>query len=65
MNAGMNITIQKYLTPSGSDIHKKGITPDVVVELTEDNVKNKDDVQLRKAIEVLDSMIKEQAVAIK
>ena len=37
----------------------------MVVELTEDNVKNKDDVQLRKAIEVLDSMIKEQAVAIK
>jgi len=63
MNSGMNITIQKYLTPSGSDIHKKGITPDVVVELTEDNVKNKDDVQLKKAIEVLDSMIKEQAVA--
>lgn len=65
LNAGMNITIQKYLTPSGSDIHKKGITPDVVVELTEDNVKNKDDVQLLKAIEVLDSMIKEQAVAIR
>ncbi len=63
LNSGMNITIQKYLTPSGSDIHKKGITPDVVVELTEDNVKNKDDVQLKKAIEVLGNMIKEQAVA--
>ena len=36
--AGMNITIQRYLTPSGSDIHKKGITPDVVVELTKENV---------------------------
>lgn len=54
--AGMNITIQRYLTPSGSDIHKKGITPDVVVELTEENVKNKDDVQLKKAIEVLGQM---------
>lgn len=63
LNSGMNITIQKYLTPSGSDIHKKGITPDVMVELTEDNVKNKDDVQLKKAIEVLGNMIKEQAVA--
>ncbi|MDE6139082.1 MAG: S41 family peptidase, partial [Candidatus Gastranaerophilales bacterium] len=50
--AGINITIQKYLTPSGTDIHKKGITPDVLVELTEENVKNKDDVQLKKAIEV-------------
>ena len=44
---------------------KKGITPDIIVELTEDNVKNKDDVQLKKAIEILDSMIKEQAVAVR
>lgn len=54
--AGMNITIQRYLTPSGNDIHKKGISPDVVIELTEEHVKNKDDVQLKKAIEVLGQM---------
>ena len=54
--AGMNITIQRYLTPSGQDINKKGITPDVVIELTEEHVKNKDDVQLKKAIEVLELM---------
>lgn len=54
--AGMNITIQRYLTPSGNDINKKGITPDVVVELTEEHVKNKNDVQLKKAIEVLEQM---------
>ena len=54
--AGMNITIQRYLTPSGSDIHKKGITPDVVVELTKENVEAKDDVQLKKAIEILKEM---------
>lgn len=51
-NAGINITIQKYLTPNGTDIHKKGITPDIVVELTEEDIKNKNDVQLKKAIEV-------------
>ena len=51
--AGMNITIQRYLTPSGQDINKKGITPDVMVELTEEHVKNKNDVQLKKAIEIL------------
>ena len=51
-NAGINITIQKYLTPNGTDIHKKGITPDVIVELTEEDIKNKNDVQLKKAIEV-------------
>lgn len=54
--AGMNITIQRYLTPSGSDIHKKGITPDVVVELTQENADAKDDVQLKKAIEILEKM---------
>lgn len=51
-NAGINITIQKYLTPNGTDIHKKGITPDIVVELSQDDIKNKNDVQLKKAIEV-------------
>ena len=51
-NAGINITIQKYLTPNGTDIHKKGITPDVLVELSENDIKTKNDVQLKKAIEV-------------
>lgn len=51
--AGLNITIQRYLTPSGCDIHKKGITPDVVVELTKENAEAKDDVQLKKAIDIL------------
>ncbi len=54
--AGLNITIQRYLTPSGTDIHKKGITPDVVVELTKENADAKDDVQLKKAIEILEQM---------
>ena len=54
--AGMNITIQRYLTPSGTDIHKKGITPNITVELTQKNAEDKDDVQLKKAIEVLKEM---------
>ena len=61
--AGINITIQKYLTPNGTDINKKGITPDVVVELTEDHVKNKDDVQLKKAVEILEQMAAGRTVA--
>lgn len=52
-DAGVNITIQRYLTPNGDDIHKKGITPDIVVKLTDDNIKNKDDVQLKEAIKIL------------
>ena len=61
--AGVNITIQKYLTPNGTDINKKGITPDVVVKLTEENIKNKDDVQLKKAIEILQQLSSGRTVA--
>ena len=60
--SGANITIQKYLTPNGTDINKKGIAPDVTVELTEENIKAKDDVQLKKANELLVQMIKHQAI---
>ena len=61
--SGVNITIQKYLTPSGTDIHKKGITPDVVVKMTEEDIKNKNDVQLKKAIQVLQSLERGSSVA--
>lgn len=56
--SGVNITIQKYLTPNGTDIHKKGITPHIVVKLTEEDIKNKKDTQLLKAIEVVQSKIR-------
>ncbi len=52
-DAGLNITIQRYLTPNGTDIHKKGITPDYVVKLTADDVKNKNDVQLKEGLKIL------------
>lgn len=62
--SGINITIQKYLTPNGTDINKKGITPDIVIKLTEDDVKNKNDLQLKKAVEVLSKMTSGQSIAI-
>ena len=62
--SGINITTQKYLTPNGTDINKKGITPDIVVKLTEDDVKNKNDLQLKKAVEVLSKMTSGQSIAI-
>ncbi len=33
--SGLAVTIAKYLTPSGRDINKLGIAPDVVVEMTD------------------------------
>ena len=62
-DAGINITIQKYLTPNGTDINKKGITPDVVVKITEEDIKNKNDVQLKKAIEILEQLSAGKTVA--
>ena len=37
--SGMTVTIAKYLTPSGRDIHKFGIQPNITAKLTEDDAK--------------------------
>ena len=55
---GVKLTVAKYYTPKGHDIHKKGITPDVEIELDEElknqsNISHEEDNQLQKAIEVL------------
>lgn len=55
--AGINITTQKYLTPNGTDINKKGITPDYEVENTPEDVKKNHDAQLDKAQDVLENLI--------
>lgn len=57
---GLNLTIAKYLTPSGSDINKKGISPDIEVKLTEADVKNHNDVQLITAKKILTKMIQQE-----
>jgi carboxyl-terminal processing protease len=38
--SGMTVTIAKYLTPSGIDIHKNGIKPDVKVEMSEEEIQS-------------------------
>jgi carboxyl-terminal processing protease len=35
--SGVNITIARYVTPNNTDIHKKGIVPDIKVELKKDD----------------------------
>ncbi|MGB1622773.1 MAG: S41 family peptidase [Synechococcus sp.] len=37
--SGITVTIAKYLTPNGTDIHKNGIKPDIQARLTEDQLK--------------------------
>jgi carboxyl-terminal processing protease len=49
----VRITIARWLTPNGYSIHEKGLAPDVVVKMTEDDYKNQRDPQLDKAIDLL------------
>lgn len=51
--SGINITISKYLTPNGNDIHHLGIKPDVAVTLTKKPIDDAHDPQLKKAVQVL------------
>lgn len=62
----IKVTVSKYYTPNGRNIHGTGITPDVEVDL-KDSLKKKvviskdEDNQLKKAIEVLTKKIKESS----
>jgi len=47
------ITTAKYFTPSLRDVDKLKIHPDVVVEPSDDDIKNDVDSQLNKAVEIL------------
>lgn len=49
----VRITVARWLTPSGRQIHKIGLEPDVQVELTEADLEAGRDPQLDKAIEIL------------
>ncbi len=65
--SGLAVTIQKYLTPKGTDINKHGIKPDVVVELSDqqrkdlqkerDKIGTMADPQFAKAFDVLKQKI--------
>ncbi len=49
----LKITIAKWLTPKGTSISEKGLTPDYKVELTQKDFDEKKDPQIDKAVELL------------
>lgn len=49
----VRVTIARWLTPNGRTIHEIGLEPDIVVEMTEEDVAAERDPQLDKAIETL------------
>lgn len=56
----VKLTIAKYYTPNGNDIHGVGVEPDVEVELDEElkkkvEIEKAEDNQLQKAIEVVNN----------
>ncbi len=53
--SAVRITIAEWLTPKKREINKQGIKPDIEVKLNDDDVKNKRDPQLDKALELLKS----------
>lgn len=54
------LTIATYVTPNKTDISKKGITPDIIVEPEKRELKNKKDLQLNKAVTILKQMLSAQ-----
>ena len=49
----IKVTIAHWLTPNERQIHGIGLTPDVEVQLTEEDIKANLDPQLDKAVEIL------------
>lgn len=52
-DTSLKITVANWLTPNGVWISKQGITPDVVVPITKEDVESERDPQMDKAVELL------------
>lgn len=55
--SSLKITVAHWVLPNGQILEDKGLDPDIEVKMTEDDVKNKKDPQLDKAIEIIRSEI--------
>lgn len=57
----LRVTIAHWFTPGGRDIHEEGLSPDVEVTLTVENMQAGQDKQLDKALELLREKISAEA----
>lgn len=51
--SSLRVTIARWLTPKGTDLGKVGVTPDIIVDLTQEDVTAEKDPQLQAALEVI------------
>ncbi|MFH1182821.1 MAG: S41 family peptidase [Candidatus Moraniibacteriota bacterium] len=49
----IKVTVAEWLTPKGKSINKEGIKADIEVKITADDIKDKKDPQLDKAMEII------------
>ncbi len=52
-NTALKVTVARWLTPNGVSISANGLTPQVEVKVTAEDIKNNNDLQMQKAIELL------------
>jgi len=51
--SSVKLTVAKWLTPNGNNINEEGISPDIEVDMTQEDYQNFKDPQLDKAVEIL------------
>lgn len=49
----LRVTIARFFSPDGNEIHEVGITPNIEVKITDDDLANKRDPQLDRAVQFL------------
>lgn len=52
-SGAVRVTIARWYTPNGRQIHQIGLTPDIEIILTDEDIEAERDVQLEKAIQLL------------
>lgn len=52
----LKYTIAEWFTPSGKAINKEGINPDIEIDLKSEDIKDKKDPQLDKALEIIKAL---------
>lgn len=49
--SALKVTVAKWVTPGGKNLNKEGLTPDIEIKISDEDLKNNKDTQLEKALE--------------